>query len=193
MVVLGGRRSGTGIVLATLVLGIAWSATPLLGELEIGPLSSLDFFKLGSFFLSGAALAVFWPYIARHAVAVGAAGLIGILVVRNLVLPIDTILHSLAVAAATIGLGNSKAMAWFSKGGDASYGMYVFAWPVQQFSLLLIEPFWLSMLAAFVTTTALGYGTWHSFEKRAMSYSNRFARILQGADRSDQLAKDPAV
>jgi peptidoglycan/LPS O-acetylase OafA/YrhL len=69
----------------------------------------------------------------------------------------------------------------------------VFAWPVQQFSLLLIEPFWLSMLAAFVTTTALGYGTWHSFEKRAMSYSNRFARILQGADRSDQLAKDPAV
>ena len=72
--------------------------------------------------------------------------------------------QSLAVAAATIGFGSSKAMAWFSKGGDASYGMYVLAWPVQQFSMLLIEPFWLSMLAAFLVTTALGYGTWHGFE-----------------------------
>jgi peptidoglycan/LPS O-acetylase OafA/YrhL len=43
--------------------------------------------------------------------------------------------------------------------------MYVLAWPVQQFSMLLIEPFWLSMLAAFLVTTALGYGTWHGFEK----------------------------
>ena len=83
--------------------------------------------------------------------------------------------QSLAVAAATIGFGSSAAMAWFSKGGDASYGMYVLAWPVQQFSMLLIEPFWLSMLAAFVMTTALGYGTWHGFEKRAMSYADRFA------------------
>ncbi len=190
--VLGGRRSGTGIVLAALLLGIAWSATPILGEFDIGPLNSLDLFRLGSFFLSGAVLAVFWPYLARHALAVGAAGLIGIFLVRNLV-PIDTIFHPLAVAAATIGLGSSKAMAWFSRGGDASYGMYVFAWPVQQFSLLLIEPFWLSMLAAFVTTTALGYGTWHTFEKRAMSYSHRFARTLQSAGRPDQLAKDAAV
>lgn len=190
IVVLGGRRSGTGIVLGTLVLGIAWSATPLLGEFDIGPWESSEFFRLGSFFLSGAALAVFWPYIGRHALAIGVTGLIGVALVRNL-LPIDTILQSLAVAAATIGLGNSKAMAWFSKGGDASYGMYVFAWPVQQFSLLLIEPFWLSMLAAFLTTTALGYGTWHTFEKRAMSYPKRFARVFRSADRSDQLAKNP--
>ena len=192
MVVLGGRRSGTGIVLAALLLGIAWSATPLLGEFAIGPLNSLDFFRLGSFFLSGALLAVFWPYISRHALAVGAAGLVGIFLVRNLA-PIDTIFHSLAVATATVGLGSSKAMAWFSKGGDASYGMYVFAWPVQQFSLLLIAPFWLSMLAAFAVTTALGYGTWHTFEKRAMSYSNRFARTLESANRPDQLAKDAAI
>jgi len=191
MVILGGRRSGTAIVLATLLLGIAWSATPLVGEFDFGPLNSLDFFRLSSFFLSGAALAVFWPYIARHAIAIGVAGLIGVLLVRHLV-PIDTIFQSLAVAAATIGLGSSRAMAWFSRGGDASYGMYVFAWPVQQFSLLLIEPFWLSMLAAFVATTALGYGTWHAFERRAMSYSNPLARILQGGGRRNQLAKDPA-
>jgi peptidoglycan/LPS O-acetylase OafA/YrhL len=187
-----GRRSGTGIVLGALLLGIAWSATPIVGEIEIGPLNSFDFLRLGSYFLSGAVLAVAWPYIGRHALAVGVTGLIGVSLIRNVV-PIDTIFQSLAVAAATIGLGSSKAMAWFSKGGDASYGMYVFAWPVQQFSLLLIEPFWLSMLAAFAITTALGYGTWHAFEKRAMSYSDRFARVLQSANRPDRLAKDPAV
>lgn len=192
IVALGGRRSGTGIVLGTLLVGIAWSATPLLGEFDIGPLESSDLFKLGSFFLSGAALAVFWPHIGRHALAIGVTGLIGIAVVRQL-LPIDTILQSLAVAAATIGLGSSRVMAWFSKGGDASYGMYVFAWPVQQFSLLLIEPFWLSMLAAFLTTTALGYATWHTFEKQALAYPNHFARMFRKADRPDRLARDPAV
>ncbi len=189
--VLGARRSGTAIVLSTLLLGIAWTVAPLLGEFEIGPLNNVDFFKLGSFFLSGAVLAVFWPYIGRHALALGATGLVGIFLVRN-VMPIDTVLHPLAVAAATIGLGGSKAMAWFSKGGDASYGMYVFAWPVQQFSLLLIAPFWLSMLAAFLVTTALGYATWHTFEKRAMSYPARLEQFLQRAFRPPQLASDPS-
>jgi peptidoglycan/LPS O-acetylase OafA/YrhL len=67
--------------------------------------------------------------------------------------------------------------------------MYVLAWPVQQFSMLLIEPFWLSMLAAFLMTTALGYGTWHGFEKRAMSYANRFAPTRRSANPPDQLAR----
>lgn len=183
------RWSGTVIVLSALFLGIAWSATPAIGEFEIGSVSSLDFFRLGSYFLSGAALAVFWPYIERHALAIGAVGLVATFLVRNLV-PIDTIFHSLALAAAVVGLGNSKAMSWFSKGGDASYGMYVFAWPVQQFSLLLIGSFWPSMLAAFLTTTAIGYGTWHAFEKRAMAYPARLAQILQRGFRRDQLARE---
>ena len=71
-------------------------------------------------------------------------------------------------------------MAWFSKGGDASYGMYVFAWPVQQFVLLLVAPFWLSLLVAFLVTAALGYATWHAYERRLMTWpsasrSGRFA------------------
>jgi len=60
MFFLGGRWRSTGIVLGALLLGIAWSATPILGEFEIGHLESLELFRLGSFFLSGAVLAVFW-------------------------------------------------------------------------------------------------------------------------------------
>ena len=174
MFVSGVRRSALCIVAATLVLTTAWAVEPLIDDFDLGPLEASELFRLGSYFMSGAMLAVLWPWIGRHAVAVGAAGLISVLALRNL-LPFDTLFHSLALAAAVVGLGSSSAMAWFSRGGDASYGMYVFAWPVQQFVLLLIAPFWLSLLAAFLATAALGYATWHAYERRLMACSKRLA------------------
>ena len=172
--VFGVRRSAVGIVAATLLVTTAWSATSLINDVDLGPLESRELFRVGSYFMSGAMLAVLWPWIGRHAVVIGAAGLISVLALRNL-LPIDTLLHSLALAAAVVGLGSSGTMAWFSRGGDASYGMYVLAWPVQQFVLLLIAPFWLSLLVAFLATAALGYATWHAYERRLMAYPKRLA------------------
>ncbi len=170
----GARRSTVGIVAVTLLVSTAWAATPLIDDADLGPLESRELFRVGSYFMSGAMLAVLWPWIGRHAVVIGAAGLISVLALRNL-LPIDTLLHSLALAAAVVGLGSSGTMAWFSRGGDASYGMYVLAWPVQQFVLLLVAPFWLSLLLAFLATTALGYATWHAYERRLMAYPKRLA------------------
>ena len=174
MFVFGVRRSAVCIVAATLLLTTAWAAEPLIDDFDLGPLESFELFRLGSYFMSGAMLAVLWPWIGRHAVAVGAAGLIAAFALRNL-LSIDTALHSLALAAAVVGLGSSRVMAWFSRGGDASYGMYVFAWPIQQFVLLLVAPFWLSLLVAFLATAALGYATWHAYERRLMAYPKRLA------------------
>ena len=144
MFAVSGRRSGLCVILGALLIGIAWTATSTAGEPNVDSLNGPDFFRLGAYFLSGSMLALFWPRIEKHALAIGLAGLAGIFAVRNLA-PVDTILVSLALAGAVIGLGSSKAMAWFSKGGDASYGMYVFAWPVQQFAHLLIGSFWLSL------------------------------------------------
>jgi peptidoglycan/LPS O-acetylase OafA/YrhL len=179
MFAVSGRRNGACVVFVALLIGIAWTATSTTGEFDVGSLNGPDFFRLGSYFLSGSMLAVFWPHIKKHALAIGVAGLIGIFLARTLI-STDTILVSLALAAGVIGLGSLKTMAWFSKGGDASYGIYVFAWPVQQFSLLLIGSFWLSMLVAFLITAAIGYATWHGFEKRAISYRNRLAERLRG-------------
>ncbi len=173
-----GRGKPLIVIGSALLVGIAWTITSTGSEPEIGRFNAFDFFRLASYFFSGSVLAVFWPHLKKHALAIGAAGLAGVVLVRNL-MPVDTILVSLALAAAVIGLGNSKAMAWFSKGGDASYGMYVFAWPVQQFAHLLIGSFWLSMLVAFAVTTAIGYATWHGFEKRAMGYRRRLAEGLR--------------
>ena len=174
----GRARTILVVILATLLVGLAWTFTFKGDEPHIGPFNLFDFFRLCSYFLSGTAIAVFWPHLEKHALAVGAAGLLAALAARNL-LPLDTLIVSLGLAAAIIGFGNSKAMAWFSKGGDASYGMYVFAWPVQQFCHLLIGSFWLSMLVAFLVTTAIGYGTWHGFEKRALSYRKELAERLK--------------
>lgn len=180
MFAFGVARSSSLIVITTLLITTAWSAVPFIDDFDIGPMESFEFFRLGSYFMCGAVLAIAWPWIGRHAIAIGVAGLLAGFAVRNL-LPIDTALHSLALAACVIGLGSSGAMAWFGRGGDASYGMYVFAWPVQQFVILLIAPFWLSLAAAFLITTAIGYATWHAFEQRLMAYPRRFARSFSAA------------
>ena len=181
MFMFGARRSPAFIVLGMLVISIAWTAESLIDDFDLGPLESSELFRLGSYFMSGALLAVVWPWIGRHAIAIGAAGLAAALVVRN-VMPVDTMFHSLALAACVVGLGSSSVMAWFSRGGDASYGMYVFAWPVQQFVLLLVAPFWLSLLVAFLVTAAIGYATWHAFEERLMAYPRRLERRYWVAD-----------
>lgn len=175
---IGRRRTGTFVVLTALLLSIAWTAAPLTGNLILPPFDSFQFSRLGSYFLCGSILAFGWNHLQNHAIRLGAAGLIAVFLLRCLI-PTDTIFQSLALAGAVIGLGSSKVMAWFSRGGDASYGMYIFAWPVQQFSLLLINSFWASLLVAFLITTALGYATWHIFERRIMLSRGQFAERLR--------------
>jgi peptidoglycan/LPS O-acetylase OafA/YrhL len=175
--VIGGRRAGSLVVVAVVSFTLVWSAVSLFGGFAIGPFDGFQFARLGSYFFSGAVLAGCWPFIGKHAIAIGTLGLLVIICSPSFLQ--ETILHSLALAAIVIGLGSSNAMAWFARGGDASYGMYIFAWPLQTFSLLFINSFWLSMLAAFLATTAVGYATWHSFEKRAMSSRRQLAERLQ--------------
>ena len=173
--VFGVRWSGACVAVALLALSTAWTLEPQIDDFDLGPLESFEIFRFGSYFMSGALLAVVWRWIGGYAFALGAVGLIVCLVVRNL-WSTDTVVQSLALAAGVIGLGSSGVMAWFGRGGDASYGMYIFAWPVQQFVLLLIAPFWLSLLVAFLITAAIGYATWHAFEERLITYPRRWSR-----------------
>ena len=112
----GGRRISLWVLAGAVVLSVVWGATPTIGDITIGPFDSFQFSRLGSFFLSGALLAFWWPSIENHAVTIGAAALLATFLIHYL-LPINTIFHSLAVAATVVGLGNSKSMAWFSRGG----------------------------------------------------------------------------
>ncbi len=66
----------------------------------------------------------------------------------------------------------------FNDFGDCSYGMYIYAWPVQQISAALlpkIEP--LPMFAvSFVVTLALAFVSWRLVEKPALSLKGRAPR-----------------
>ena len=59
----------------------------------------------------------------------------------------------------------------FNRLGDYSYGMYIYAFPVQQMlaaSLQGIRPLQM-LIASFVITLALAIASWHLFEKRALA------------------------
>ncbi len=175
LIVSTGRAWRVATVAAALVAGAAWSAGDALGDGKIGPLELTELARLGSFFLSGAMLAIVWPRIERYAIAVGFAGVAASALLNHFV-AIDTIFSALALAAAVVGLGSARTMAWFAKGGDPSYGMYVFGWPVTQVTVPLVGSFWPAMAIAFAITTAIGYATWHAFEQRAMAYARRKPR-----------------
>ncbi|BAT60698.1 acyltransferase family protein [Variibacter gotjawalensis] len=172
----GRRFSGIAVTIAALAIAAIWLYCQSEDvDFMLGPLESDDLFRLSAYFLAGSLLAILWPHISRFAIPLGIAGLVVAFTVRR-VTDEETALSAIALAAAVIGLGSTKLLAWFARGGDASYGIYVFAWPVQQFALLLVGAFWPSMALAFVITVAIGYATWHSFEKRAMTLPARISR-----------------
>ncbi len=84
-----------------------------------------------------------------------------------------------AVHAIKPPLLSSRRMHWFSKGGDPSYGMYIFAWPIQQYCSIWIEGFWTSMAAAFLLTMLTGYFTWHVFERRCIQSVGSVAAMVR--------------
>jgi peptidoglycan/LPS O-acetylase OafA/YrhL len=135
--------------------------------------------RLAQFFMTGALLGALWQWWGKHALLFGLAGLVGIFLFFPLYDHFSGA-RALAVGFAAIGLGSSAMMKSFSKGGDPSYGMYLFAWPVQQFTVMYVTGVWTSMAVAFVVTTALGYFTWHAFEKRCMTFVGQLANLIRG-------------
>ena len=175
----GPRWSRYGILV--LGIGLAILRTVDTDGVVIGPLEAGDFINLASYFFAGAVLALGWRFCARRALAVGLAGLLALIVA---VWNEFTVLQPIALAACVLGLGSLGTMGWFARGGDASYGMYVFGWPVQQLSLHMIGSFWWSLAIAFGVTVAIGYATWHGFERRALSYRDRLADVIRSALRT---------
>ena len=66
---------------------------------------------------------------------------------------------------------------WIRKYGDFSYGIYIYAFPVQQTLIALFKPeltVWTFCLSAFVVTVACAAISWHVLEKPALNLKNRF-------------------
>ncbi|MCJ8205256.1 acyltransferase [Pseudomonas sp. RGM2987] len=70
------------------------------------------------------------------------------------------------------GLSHSRLGSWINRVGDCSYGVYIYAFPVQQFVLFKFSsisyPVYLT--STVVITLLLGYVSWHFIEKHALKF-----------------------
>ena len=62
--------------------------------------------------------------------------------------------------------------------GDPSYGIYIYAYPIQQlFAHLRLAPNeWVLFAEATVVSVVVGYLSWHLVEKRALEFARRRLR-----------------
>lgn len=84
----------------------------------------------------------------------------------------------IGVSWCTIYLGqmHTPVLSRFGRYGDFSYGMYLFAFPVQQTVILLFYPqvgFWASMALAFALTLLCAVISWYTIEKPALAFKPR--------------------
>jgi len=70
-------------------------------------------------------------------------------------------------------------LSWFSKYGDFSYGIYIYAFPVQQVLAMYYPHFGPKrmMLLAFLITLVISIFSWHFVEKPALSLKKKMGNI----------------
>jgi len=129
---------------------------------------------LGISFFSGTLIAAYWTTISQWKSTISVVSVALLFLLYPTILAGTPIYYSIS-ALLIVCLGSMNFACSFERYGDGSYGIYIFAFPVQQLCLISIPSFWLSMAFAFIITTFLGYFTWHTFEERCLSYRKYFA------------------
>jgi peptidoglycan/LPS O-acetylase OafA/YrhL len=165
----------TGLLFRRFVVPVAFALTSLLYLVVLRDAegASAAYSRLAFFFASGAAL-----YHWRHSVAlswVWAGSLLAMLGAVLLVPSVET--RQLALAIATpylvifFAFVPSGLIRRFNRLGDYSYGLYVYAFPVQQ-ALAAVFPGhgpMLNMVVSMVGTLAFAIPSWHYVEKPALA------------------------
>ncbi|MFN7992025.1 MAG: acyltransferase [Bryobacteraceae bacterium] len=85
--------------------------------------------------------------------------------------------YSLVVCYSVFLIGFAPGADWRRwLGGDYSYGVFLYGWPVQQCVLLWNRdmPAWQNAAMSIPLALALGALSWHGVEKRALSWKKRF-------------------
>jgi len=152
---------------ATFFLWQTFGLDPLVSVFLVAPL----------FFLVGALL-----YIGRRRVPMTwplfAAAMLGLLValVIGLEPPVIALLSYGVIFLSTRRGGTG----WrrITRLGDPSYGIYIYAYPIQQLLVhLRVAPnWWILFLEASVASVVVGYLSWHLVEHRALVFARRTLR-----------------
>jgi peptidoglycan/LPS O-acetylase OafA/YrhL len=141
----------------------------LAGRLHFGPLPALD---LGALFFAGAAIRVWQPpFEAMFAVPAAFLWVISLLF-HGYTLISDT---AGAYVILCLALSPGLKLPNLAKYGDLSYGVYIFAWPIQQTIVLVSGGAggWIvNSLIAAPLDLGLAYLSWHFVESPALHLKN---------------------
>lgn len=141
-------------------------------HLQIGYLA-----QTGFHFLAGALIARYWQHLNAHKffISIAACALIAAL---GIFAPEQKSWMFFFAWIPFFIFCLSPFASWFGKYGDPSYGVYIFAFPIQQAAIMLIPSFWVSMIFSFVFTTVIGYACWHGFEQNFLAKRKSLALYL---------------
>lgn len=120
----------------------------------------------------------------RQALLAAIAGLLGLAFLAWLAGQI-MLASALAVGAGAVGLGRLSAPAWLLPRRDLSYGIYIYAFPMQQLTASVgFGSFWTEFAAALAATLALAYVSNVFVEAPALAFKRQLmARTGMGAPR----------
>lgn len=93
-----------------------------------------------------------------------------------------------------IGLRSWAGMRDISRFGDLSYGIYIYAWPVQQIGVALMgsrAPYLQLLSITIPATLALAAASWHLVEKNALRFKPEQRPGRLTADGANSLADEP--
>ena len=179
--------------------------TPKVIGFMVFALVSMAFFMNAPVLLAGAnvsAASGTWVYFAMGALArllfprelfrpLAALGAVAAWVLLGLFWPYSVLPLSWVVlpyAVLSIGLASTPGLRRAARFGDLSYGLYLWAFPVQQLVILGfgVLPLWLDIPLVTAITAVLAFASWHLLEKRALEARFRLPWFRDAAASSRQ-------
>ena len=134
--------------------------------------------ELASYFLMGSVLACFYWETNAYKNSMLYISIALILVAVFFRLDRLILIAPLGYLIIWFGKRKSSTAAWIHKTiGDPSYGMYLYAFPIQQFMIYFLKPNTMVLLiSSTVLSVLLGIISWHLVEKKALMLKRHFLK-----------------
>lgn len=160
------------LALISLVLVALVNAGVWIPEFHIGPINPNVMVWLSACFFVGASLSFHREWLGRPVVAAVAVAAMALSILTDQPL---LFIPGFAVAIIMLGMTSSRAARFVARGGDPSYGLYLYAWPVQQTLTWagIVGSAWVLTAVALPVALGCGYLSWYLVERPSAGWVRR--------------------